>query len=270
MKRAILKIKNLWISIYTSRALLLALAKKDFKSQFAGSYFGIVWAFIQPLTSIITYWVVFQFGLRAGDVGDIPFVLWLICGIVPWLYFSSAISSASNALLEYGYLVKKVVFNIDILPLVKILSAAFIHFCFVMLAVIVGIFFGFWPSIFILQIPYYLLCMWLLVLGLTLFTSSIMIFFRDLGQIIGIVLFAGMWATPIVWSIDIIPAQYQFIAKLNPLYYIIQGYRNSILGEIWFWQKYNQTMYFWVATLSLIVVGSFVFNRLKPHFADVL
>lgn len=270
MRRAAAKIKNLWLSIYHSRRLLLVLAKKDLKSQFAGSYFGSIWAFVHPLVSMLVYWVVFQFGLRAGDIGDTPFVLWFMAGIVPWIYFSESVSKASNALLEYGYLVKKVVFNIDILPLVKIMSGSMVHVCFITLAIVIGAVLRYNPSIYILQLPYYLLCLWLLIFGISLITSAVMVFFRDLGQIIGILLFIGMWATPIVWHIDIVPAQYQFIPKLNPLFYIVEGYRNSIIGGTWFWEKYNQTMYFWLAVLFLIIFGSFVFNRLKPHFADTL
>ena len=270
MKRVLLKIRNLWMSIYTSRALLFSLAIKDFQRRFAGSYLGIVWAFIQPLLTMLVYWIVFQFGFRTGDMGDVPFVLWFMCGIVPWLYFSEAVSSASNALLEYGYLVKKIVFNIDILPLVKIISTGFIHFCFVGLLLVVSCLVGFWPDKYFLQLPYYLLCIWAFVFGFTLFTSAIMVFFRDLNQIIGIILLIGMWGTPIVWSTDIVPPKYMFIIKLNPIFYIVEGYRESIISGVWFWQKYNQTFYFWFSTMSLIIFGSVIFNRVKPHFADVL
>ena len=268
--RAVKKIKNLWLSIYGGRHLLFSLAKKDFERRFAGSYLGTVWAFIQPLLTMFVYWFVFRFGFRAGDVGGVPFTLWFMCGIVPWLYFSEAFSAAANSLMEYGYLVKKVVFNIDILPLVKIMSSAFIHFCFTALLVLIGCFLGYWPNGYFLQLPYYLICMWALVFGISLFTSAIMVFFRDLNQIIGIILLIGMWGTPIAWNVDIVPHNFLFIIKMNPLFYIVEGYRESIIGGVWFWHKYNQTLYFWILTGVMLIFGSVVFNRLRPHFADVL
>ena len=91
--------------------------------------FGVIWGFIQPLVTIAVYWFVFQVGFRSGDVGDKPFVLWFIAGIIPWFFFSEALSSTTNVFLEYSYLVKKVVFKIEILPVVKIVSALFVH-CF--------------------------------------------------------------------------------------------------------------------------------------------
>ena len=116
------KMYRLIYAIYHDRRLLFNLAWQDFKRRFAGSYFGTLWGFVNPMLTMTVYWLVFQFGFRSGDVGEVPFVLWFMCGIVPWLFFSEAFSSASNSFLEYSYLVKKVVFNINILPLVKIIS----------------------------------------------------------------------------------------------------------------------------------------------------
>ena len=115
------------IEVFQDRQLIFSLAKNDFKTKFAGSYLGIVWAFVQPIVTVLVYWFVFQVGLRAGDMGQVPFVLYLIAGIIPWFYFQDALSSGTNALIEYSYLVKKVVFKISILPMVKLLSALFVQ-----------------------------------------------------------------------------------------------------------------------------------------------
>ena len=117
LKKIYLLMSNIW----TDKRLLYSLSKKDFIRKFSGTYFGIIWAFVQPLLTIIVYWAVFQFGFRSGDVGNIPYILWFICGIVPWLFISESFSIASNSFIEYSYLIKKVKFNINILPLVKIL-----------------------------------------------------------------------------------------------------------------------------------------------------
>ena len=117
------KILALPAELYQNRKLVLSLAKNDFKTKYAGSYLGIVWAFIQPIVTILVYWFVFSVGLKAGTVSDYPFVLYLVSGIVPWFFFQDALNGGTNALIEYNYLVKKVVFKISILPIVKIISA---------------------------------------------------------------------------------------------------------------------------------------------------
>ena len=250
--------------------LLFSLAFKDFQRKFAGSFFGTAWAFIQPILTMIIYWIVFQYAFKSQDVGDVPFILWFMSGMVPWMYISEAISITGNAFLEYSYLVKKVIFNIDILPLVKIVSSLMIHAFFLAFLFVMCIIFGKIPNIYILQLPYYLLCLIVFVYGIGLLTSSIMIFFRDLGQIISIILLAGMWATPIAWNITIFPENVQKILKLNPFFYLVEGYRDSFVMERWFWEKPTLTIYFWTLTIIILLCGMFVYSRLKPYFSDTL
>lgn len=197
-------------------------------------------------------------------------MLWFMCGIVPWLYFSEAFSMASNSFLEYSYLVKKVVFNINILPLVKIFSSAIVHIFFIGLLLIICSIFGYYPSIYLLQLPYYLLCIVALLFALSLITSSIMVFFRDLNQIIGVILLVGMWGTPIAWTTNMFPASVVKYFKLNPIYYLVEGYRDMFVNHIWFWQKYHQTPYFWLLIFIILIIGVFIYNRLRPFFADTL
>ena len=110
--------KETWLpgELYRNRRLVLSLAKNDFKTKYAGSYFGTVWAFIQPVVTICVYWFVFGLALRGGADRGVPFVLWLVAGLVPWFFFQDGLIGGTNSLLEYNYLVKKVVFNIRILP----------------------------------------------------------------------------------------------------------------------------------------------------------
>lgn len=257
-------------SIYKDRHLLANLSLQDFKRRFAGSYLGAFWSILNPLLTMTVYWMVFEFGFRSGDADGFPFILWFACGISVWLFFSEAFSLASNSFLEYSYLVKKVVFNINILPLVKIFSSLLIHFFFVALVGVLCIIFGYYPSIFWLQLPYYLLCTVCLLFAVSLFFASIMVFFRDLGQIITIILLIGMWGTPIAWNINIFPEKMQFLLKANPIFYLVQGYRECFLYKTWFWEHGRQTLYFWGVILLLSLIGGFVYNRLKNSFADFL
>ena len=263
--------------MYHNRRLVFSLAKNDFKTRYAGSYLGIIWAFIQPIVTVLVYWFVFEKGLKAGAMNtkagiDVPFVLWLVAGIVPWFYFSDALNGATSALMEYAYLVKKVVFKISILPIVKMISALFVHLFFIAFTLVLFAAYGYFPDLYTLQVLYYSLAMFLLVLGLAYATCSVVIFFRDLTQIINIALQIGVWVTPIMWNIDTIelPPVLLTIFKLNPMYYIVAGYRDALINKVWFFEHPGQTVYFWILTALLFCFGSIIFKRLKVHFADVL
>lgn len=264
------KIMTLPIELIHDRRLIFNLAKNDFKTKYAGSYLGIIWAFIQPIITVLIYWFVFQVGFKSAPIKDFPFVLWLIAGIVPWFFFNESLLNSTNSLLEYSYLVKKVVFKVSILPLVKIISALFVHLFFILLAIFIYALNGYMPTMFLIQVIYYSFCTFMLSLSLSYATSAIVLFFKDLGQIVNILLQIGMWLTPIMWSFTMIPEKYQWILKLNPMYYASEGYRDAFINHVWFFEKFNQTIYFWIVTMFLFLAGALIFKRLKPHFADVL
>ena len=262
------------VEIYQNRRLALNLAKNDFKTKYAGSYLGMIWAFIQPIVTIAVYWFVFSVGFRAGDVGDYPFVLFIVVGIIPWFFFSDALNGGTNAMTDYNYLVKKVVFNIDILPFVKVVSALFVHCFFIAFALILATCLGYPPTLYTLQMLYYVVCSVTFVLGLSYLTSAIVVFFRDLGQFINIfILQVGVWLTPIMWNAEaMLSPTVHKLFKLNPMYYIVSGFRDSVLVHHWFWKGETLlwTLYFWTITLLAFGLGVKIFRRLKIHFADVL
>lgn len=266
------KIMTLPVELWQNRKLIWSLAVNDFKTKYAGSYLGIVWAFIQPLVTIVVYWFVFSVGFKSGEASNYPFVLYLVSGIVPWFFFQDALNGGTNALVEYNYLVKKVVFKISILPIVKIISALIVHAFFVIFALLICAAYGYFPSLHTVQILYYSGCVFLFTLGLAYATSAIVIFFRDLTQIISIVLQVGIWLTPIMWDLSMLDNHplIKSIFKLNPFYYIVSGYRDTMLGKVWLFAHWKWAIYFWVVTGVLFLLGTTIFKRLKPHFADVL
>jgi ABC-type polysaccharide/polyol phosphate export permease len=261
---------NSFRAIWTLCLLIYNLSKKDFQAKYLGSYLGILWAFIHPTITILIFWFVFQVGFKSKPIEDVPFILWLMAGIVPWFFIADGISSATNSIIENSFLVKKVVFQVFILPLVKLVSALKIHFFFLIVTIAMFWMYGYSFSIYYFQILYYLLATIILVLGFTWLTSSIVVFLKDINQLVAMIIQFGFWITPIFWSIQTIPAKYQFIIKLNPIFYIVNGYRETFITHEWFWVHYNETIYFWVIALVMLSVGILVFKRLRPHFADVL
>lgn len=261
--------------LFQSRKLIWKLAKNDFKKRYAGSYLGFLWALVQPVVTVLMYWIVFDkvFQTRSQLVAsgvEVPYVLHLTAGLVPWFYFSEAITNGTSALLEYSYLVKKVVFNISILPIIKLIAATFIHvFCSRssgsggILRVLSQYLYDTGGILQFLPV-----CTGAGHELLHLCSGGI---FKDLAQIINIGLQVGMWATPILWNIDMLNNDNLItLFKLNPLVYIVNGYRNAIYGDEWFFEHFYSSTYFWIFTVTLFCIGSLIFKRLKVHFADVL
>lgn len=275
-KKAVLLGRNWCRDIWRNRILILDLANKDFKGRYAASYLGIVWAFVQPIVTILIYVFVFQFGMKATPpkaAGDVPYSLWLTVGIVPWFFFQDALMSATNSLMEFSYLVKKIVFKISVLPIVKIISAFYVHIFFVFLLIVLSFLFGYMPHIYMLQSVYYTFAATVLVLGVSYITASTVVFFRDLSQIISVLLQFGMWLTPIMWTMDTMGIENKWVQqmfKLNPMYYIVNGYRDCFINRVWFWEHRVWTLYFWIVTFLICGLGTVTFKKLEKHFADVL
>ncbi|MEI4768848.1 ABC transporter permease [Psychrobacillus sp. FJAT-51614] len=250
--------------------LTFELSKTDLKNRYIGSILGILWGFIQPLITILIFWFVFQVGFKSIPVDDFPFILWLMCAMIPWFFLSDSLSGATNSIIENSYLVKKMNFKVGILPVVKILSSFYIHIFFIIFLFLMFYIYDYDFNIYNLQVIYYLIASILLLLGFSYLTSSLVIFLKDIGHFVNMILQFCFWITPIFWSIDILPEKYLFLIKLNPVYYITEGYRYSFIYHQWFWEKPNLTLYFWVFTILNLALGYFVYRKLRSHFADVL
>ena len=257
--------------IYTKREILYELSKRDFQKQYMGSYLGFVWVYLQPLLFISILYLVFTLGFKPGNSGSsTPFVVYLVVGIIPWFYFSTNLAQITNVIAQNAFLLKKVDFRLSLLPIVKLASSALPHLFFILIIFIIASLNHIYPSWYSLQLIYYYLCMVLLLLGIGWLTSSTKLFVSDVSNIISLFISFGFWLTPIFWNIEKVPESYQWIVKLNPLVYIIEGYRDSVIYHVWFWEKPYDTLYFWFITMMLLAIGISVFRRLRPHFAEVV
>ena len=260
--------------IIEKRKMIFELAKSDFKKRFAGSYFGVVWMFVQPVATVLIYFFIFQLGMKSvPPIPGFSYVIWLIPGIVPWFFFQDAVFGLTNSMQEYHYLVKKVVFPVELLLVIKVLSSLMVHGCFVLIMLAVFVISGNMPSLFWLQIVYFSFAATVLALGIGYFTAAINVFFKDMTQIVSICMQFGMWLAPIMYWEGLFTNERPWMApifKINPFYYIVSGYRDSMLtGDFLFARPLN-TLYFWLVTFIIFYIGLKVFTRLRPHFSDVL
>lgn len=251
--------------------IIVDLIENDLKSRYSGSAFGIIWAYIQPLVTILVFWYVFQVGFRNPPVNNVEYILWFAAGYIPWIYFNDGVMSSSNVFYEYSYLVKKMKFKVWMLPIIKVMSSLCIHVFFIVF--LIGLFFlyGYQFALPWLSILYYSFCLTVLLLGVAFLVSSLSVFFKDVAQFVNIVLQIGFWLTPIFWSETSMNAKALNVLKLNPLYYLVTGYRDALINGIGFWQQgLLKTVYFWCACICIVAVGMLIYRRLRDHFSDLL
>lgn len=251
--------------------LTFSLAGNDFKSKYASSQLGITWAFAKPVVQACVYIFVFTVIARATPVNNTyPYAFWLLPGMICWFFFAEAATSGANALLEYSYLVKKVKFEIEILPTVKVVSAGIVHLFFVMFVLFLYLLWGLPLCFTMLQIPYYMLCTFFVAHAFARFNCALVPFFRDFSQMLEIILMVLMWACPVMWDISMMPDNLVRWFKLNPLYYLIDGYRQSFMNGKWFFEDIGMTIWFWAFAVLMTWISKRLFNRLRVHFADIL
>ncbi len=260
---------NFFRTLYLRRETLWALAWRDLKVRYIGSYLGFLWVFIQPAVTVLLLWLIFDIGFRSKPVENLPFLIWLLTAYIPWLFIAECLVTGTTSIRENSYLVQKIVFPVSILPVAKLLTALIIHSFLLVVLLAILVLYGYPPDWYALQIPYYLFCATLVLLGASWFSSAVNVFIRDLGQAIQVLVQFAFWATPVFWSAKMLPEKYHPWLNLNPFYYITEGYRNSLIYKRWFWEL-DTTFYFWPLAIFVFFVGAYFFKRLRPHFADVL
>jgi len=256
--------------LLNNRYLIYELTKRDFRQKYVSNVLGLAWSVLDPLALMLIFWLIFGLGFKGGSRMEIPYVTYLITGLAAYLFFQTTLIQATASIAEYHFLVSKVKFRVSILPLVKILSELTLHVIVVGVAVVILLLNGIYPRWSWFQLLYYIAATMMLLLGLSWFSSAVRLFFPDIQNIIQIFLRFFFYLTPIFWTADIMPEKYLMILKLNPMYYIVVGYRDSLIFGKPFWERPELTVYFWALTLVCLFIGIRVFSRLKPHFADVV
>lgn len=268
LKKRAQRIRNL---VNENRKIYYELIINDFKSKYNGSFLGMIWGIIQPIVTILIYCVVFQYGLRSGERPDgVPYVFFMISGAVPWFFFSEAWGGITTSFLDYSYLVKKLHFEIKLLPLVKLGSALIIHIIFVAFTIVILNFNGYHANWYYLQIIYYLFATIVFTVLIGIITASLAVYIRDIIQVVGIMIQIGFWAVPICWGSEVQIGIFGAILKLNPMYYCVEGYRKSLIYRRGFWAEPFYTIYFWCIMLLLFGLATYMYKKLRPNFSDVM
>ncbi|WP_226670841.1 ABC transporter permease [Metabacillus litoralis] len=253
--------------------LIYRMSRFEVKGAYQNHYLGTLWQFLNPIIQIMIYWIVFGIGIRGGQpVGEIPYILWLLMGLIPWFFISPSMIQGSNSIHQKVSLVSKMNFPVSLLPTIKIVSNS-INFLVLMVILIALLLLSGVPvTIHWIQIFYYFICTIIFIFAFSLFSSTISTIIRDYQTFLSSMMRMLLYLSPILWNPESrnVPEILSNILKLNPIYYLIDGFRDSFLGEGWFFEDPTYTLYFWVFTLILLFFGAKLHMRFRENFVDYL
>ena len=256
---------NIFKRLYDYREMLKTSIKKDIGGKYKNSFLGVLWSFVNPLLQILVYAIIFPLIMKS-DIEN--YVVFMVCGLIPWNYFSTVINRTSFTMIENGNIIKKVYFPREILPISVVTSetVTFLISSILILPFTLG--YGLGLTINIVFYPLILLVQYVLLIGISLIVSSVTVYFRDLQHFIGVLLQLFFYATPIVYAVDTIPENFRWILKYNPMTYIIEGYRDIFWGQTA--PDISTLLIVLAIGIVLCILGYLIFNKLQKKFAEEL
>lgn len=260
--------------------LILRLSVFEMKSKNANNYLGMLWEIINPSIQLAIYWFVFGIGIRQGediDMGygiEVPFFLWLATGMLVWFFANPAILEASKSIYTRIQLISKMSFPMSAIPSYVIMSKFYQHLVLIGIFTVILQFTEFKITKYYLQLPYFLIATIIFLLALSLITSTLATIVRDVQQIVTSVVRMLLYLTPLLWHTDKLifkGVDLTFLLKVNPLYYLVEGYRASLLGTTWYaLADPMYTLYFWGLVLFMFILGSVLHLKFRNHFIDYM
>lgn len=252
-------------NLYNYRELLKTSVKKEIRGKYKNSFLGVLWSFLNPLLQILVYAIVFPLILKNNEKN---YVIFLCCGLIPWTFFSTAITRAAFTMIENGNIIKKVYFPREILP-ISIVTSEAINFLISTLIIIAFVLvYGVGITGFILYYPIIFIVQYILILGISFIVSSITVYIRDLQHLIGVALQLLFYATPIVYNANTIPENFKWILNLNPMTYVINAYRDIFYNQVA--PDVKSLLIVAGIMIAICIVGYMIFNKLQKGFAEEL
>ena len=257
--------------IWDNKARIWRLAKFERKAQQGGTVLGNMWDFLNPALQIFVYWFVFSVGLKMSAMeGNVPYSIWMMSGILPWFFLNGAMMRSTNSIVSAANMLQNISFPLAAVPAKVVVMEWIDHLWTMAILIPVSILCGMKLTWNILFVAYYMVAAFLFLIAFSILTSAIDAVFRDFAQFLNPVLRLLMYVSSVIWSIDGLSPKLRMVMRLNPLTYIIQGYRDSMLYQGFPHEHWLHGIYFWCFTLALFAVGSMVHCRLRRRFIDVI
>jgi len=254
------------------RKHILKLAKSDIVRTYRAAALGWSWAIIKPAFKIFVYWFAFAIGLRASkEIAGYPFFLWLIAGLIPWFYMNDILKQGIHSIKKYSYLVTKMRFPMSTIPTFVSISNVFIDLMLIAVMIIIYWVAGYPPDIYTLQLIFYTICMFVFFTLLAICLSPIVAMSKDFYNLVNSTIVGFFWLSGIMWDVNRIEILWlRKLLKINPITYICNGFRNSLVYKVWFWEEPKTLLAFCLLTFMVFIAAIFVYKRLRKDIPDVL
>lgn len=252
---------------------ILKLAFADLKKTYDGAALGWSWAIIKPVVTILVYWFAIEIGLKSGKpVNNYPMALWLIAGIVPWFYVSDSLNGGTECIRRYSYLVTKMKYPVLTIPTFTNLSRFIVDAILTIASIFVFWIAGYPPTIYLLQLPFYMLMMFLLFNAWSLFAGLVSAISKDFSNLVKSITMAVFWLSGILWNVANVKKNRvltEFL-NINPVTYICYGYRNCFINHIWFFKEPKRLIYFLIWYVIMVAFSLWAYRKLRKEIPDVL
>lgn len=256
--------------IWVNRKRMWRVSRFSYKVLNQDAYLGSFWNFLNPLIQIATYWFVFGIGLRNGrDVNGYPYIIWMLAGLLPWFFMSQCITQGAGAIRSKGVNALRMRYPIATMPLETVLIALYTHLVMVAILLATFLFWGYFPSVYWLNLIYYVFYSVVFFTALAMVTSVFSMVAIDFQKLINSLIRLLFYITPILWSMENLPAWGQYLLKCNPCLYVVDGFRESLLYHIPFYRHHYEMLFFWLINLALIIWGSNLQVKYKNQFLDL-
>ena len=197
--------------------------------------------------------------------------MWLIAGVIPWFYISDMLTSGSDTIRKYSYLVTKMKFPVSTIPTFVSISKFIVHIALVIIMIIIFCVAGHTPTIYILQLPFYMLLMYIFFTIWGLFASLLSSMSKDFGNLVKSMVTAVFWLSGILWNPETIQiAWVKKLLMLNPVTFLTTGFRNCFINHTWFWEQPKRLMYFVIITVLMLILAIWTYKKLRKEIPDVL
>lgn len=253
---------------YFKLNVFVSLFLSDFKAKYLDSLLGLAWVFLEPLAMTLILSFVFRHGMKADGHKAVGFFPYIFAGMISYQFFSHTLNNGVNSIREYSFLVKKVYFPVYQIPVMKICSSTLLHLVMLFILSFILFYHDIHFSFYWLQIIPLFFLFFLFTLGILFMVSSLNVFVPDVRHIVSVLTQFLFYLSPVFWHLEDVPIKWHKLLVINPLYFFINGYRDSFL--------YSRPIFNMEAiipslvSIMLFILGVLVFFKVKKHFTDVI